>query len=77
MVSLTLSLGDVGGGGGAGGDGGARLAGNLPWIKNCSLEVQGELEAGKPQETPWREAGESGEGASIRVGVGDLLTRCH
>lgn len=26
----------------------ARLAGNLPWIKNCSLEAQGDPEAEKP-----------------------------
>lgn len=48
--------------------GDAKLPENLLWIKNCSLKVQGKLEARKPYDKPRREAGQSEEGKRVRVG---------
>lgn len=89
-VSLTLSLGDVGGGGGGrdddGGTAGRGTTGAvLGWLetfresKIAASKCKGSRRQGSRQETPWREAGESGEGARFgeRVRVGDPLTRCQ
>lgn len=66
MVSLTLSLRDVGEVGGE--VGGARQAGNLPWIKNSSLEVHGE--AGKPPGNCGRRRENQGKWAGLGSELG-------